>query len=31
MELSVDFYERQLSASFGDHRAGEYLDLNPFG
>lgn len=31
MELGVDFYKRQLSVSFGEHRAGEYLDLNPFG
>ncbi len=30
-ELYVDFSEQQLNASVGEHRKGDYLDVNPFG
>jgi len=30
-ELNVDFSEQQLNASVGEHRKGDYLDVNPFG
>ena len=30
-ELDVDFSEQQLNASVGEHRQGDYLDVNPFG
>ncbi len=30
-ELDVDFSEQQLNASAGEHRKGDYLDVNPFG
>jgi glutathione S-transferase len=30
-ELGVEFREQQMNASVGEHRSGDYLDLNPFG
>lgn len=30
-ELNVEFSEKQLNASVGEHRKGGYLDVNPFG
>lgn len=30
-ELNIDFSERQLNGSTGEHRKGDYLDVNPFG
>lgn len=30
-ELEVEFAEQQLDASAGEHRQGDYLDVNPFG
>ena len=30
-ELDVEFSEHQMNASVGEHRSGEYLDVNPFG
>ena len=30
-ELNVEFSEQQLNASAGEHRKGDYLDVNPFG
>lgn len=30
-ELNVDFSEQRLNASVGEHRKGNYLDVNPFG
>ncbi len=30
-ELDVDFSEQQMNASVGEHRSGDYLDVNPFG
>ncbi len=30
-ELNVEFSEQQMNASIGEHRKGDYLDVNPFG
>jgi len=30
-ELGVDFSEKQLNASIGEHRKGDYLEVNPIG
>lgn len=30
-ELNVEFSERKLDASVGEHRQGDFLDVNPFG
>ena len=30
-ELDVEFSEQQMDASVGEHRSGDYLDVNPFG
>ena len=30
-ELNVKFSEQQLNASVGEHRKGDYLNVNPFG
>ena len=30
-ELDVEFSEQQMNASVGEHRQGDYLDVNPFG
>ena len=30
-ELDVEFFEQQMNASVGEHRSGDYLDVNPFG
>lgn len=30
-ELNVEFSEQQMNASAGEHRNGDYLDVNPFG
>ena len=30
-ELDVEFSEQQMNASSGEHRSGDYLDVNPFG
>ena len=30
-ELEVDFSEKKMNASAGEHRSGDYLDVNPFG
>ena len=30
-ELSIEFSEQQMNASIGEHRKGDYLDVNPFG
>ncbi len=30
-ELDVEFSEQKMNASVGEHRSGDYLDVNPFG
>ncbi len=30
-ELDIEFSEQQMNASNGEHRSGDYLDVNPFG
>jgi len=30
-ELNVEFSEQQMNASNGEHRSGDYLNINPFG
>ena len=30
-ELDVEFCEQHMNASVGEHRSGDYLDVNPFG
>ena len=30
-ELDVEYSEQQMNASVGEHRSGDYLDINPFG
>ena len=30
-ELDVEFSEQRLNASAGEHRTGDFLDVNPFG
>ncbi len=30
-ELDLEFSEQQMNASDGEHRSGDYLDVNPFG
>ncbi len=30
-ELDVEFSEQKMNASAGEHRSGDYLDVNPFG
>ncbi len=30
-ELDVEFSEKKMNASAGEHRSGDYLDVNPFG
>ena len=30
-ELEVKFSEKKMNASAGEHRSGDYLDVNPFG
>ncbi len=30
-ELYVEFSEQRMNASVGEHRSGDYLDVNPFG
>ncbi len=30
-EFAVEFSEQQMNASAGEHRSGDYLDVNPFG
>ena len=30
-ELNVEFSEQQMNASNGEHRSGDYLNVNPFG
>ena len=30
-ELDVEFSEQEMNAAVGEHRSGDYLDVNPFG
>ncbi len=30
-EFDVEFSEQKMNASVGEHRSGDYLDVNPFG
>ena len=30
-EFDVEFSEQQMDSSAGEHRSGDYLDVNPFG